>query len=262
VRAGAFVVAGRSALEAGEPERAQPWLEKGLELARESGDELRTAWALHGLGHALAEEGEPERARSLLEESMELFLRLGEHAPAGGRMTFLAYYAYRDGDLERAQSLLEDATEQYRLAGDETGVGGCIHSLGDLELARGNYAEALERFREAQPLLVRSGSPFDLAYMAAAVAAVAAQAGRRDTAGRLWGAFERLHAESERVLEAEIYALYKRTVGVVDADAVEAGRALSEDDAVTLAQRVADDLAASRRPRLARTAGHSSSSTE
>src|SRR5215211_1467307 len=262
VRAGALVVAGRSAIEAGEPDRAEPWLRAGLELARESGDAMRTAWALHGLGHLLAERDDSERARALIQESMELFLELGEHAPAGGRMTFLAYYAYRDGDLERAQSLLEAATEEYRLAGDEAGVGGCLHSLGDLELSRGDFARALELFREAHPLLLRSGSSFDRAYMAAAVAAVAAQAGRRDVAGRLWGAFERLHDDSERVLEREIHALYERTAGALDAEAVEAGRALSEDDAVELAQRAAGDLAASRRSRLARTSGHSSSSTE
>src|SRR5829696_2219410 len=262
VRAGAFVVAGRSAMEAGEPQRARPWLETGLALARESGDERRTGWALHGLGHALAEAGESARAQSLLQESMELFLRLGEHAPAGGRMTFLAYYAFRDGDLERAQALLERATEQYRLAGDEVGVAGCIHGLGDLELARGDLEAAVARFREAQPLLVRSGSPFDLAYMVGAVAAVAGKAGDREVAGCLWGAFERLDEESERVLEAEVRVLYERSVGTVDAIDVEAGRALSEEDAVLLVQRAADDLAASRRSRLARTSGHSSSSTE
>ena len=262
VRAGAFVLAGRSAIEAGEPQRARPWLETGLALARESGDERRTAWALHGLGHALAEAGDSVRAQSLLQESMELFLRLGEHAPAGGRMTFLAYYAFRDGDLERAQALLERATEQYRLAGDEAGVGGCTHGLGDLELARGDLEAAVTRFREAQPLLVRSGSSFDLAYTVGAVAAVAGQAGEQDVAGRLWGAFERLEEESERVLEPEVRALYERSAGVVDAVDVEAGRALSEDDAVLLAQRATDDLAASRRSSLPRTSGHSSSSTE
>jgi tetratricopeptide (TPR) repeat protein len=177
-------------------------------------------------------------------------------------MTFLAYYAFRDGDLERAQLLLERATEQYRLAGDEAGVGGCIHSLGDLALARGDFDVALERFREAQPLLLRSGSSFDHAYLVAAVATVAAQAGRRDVAGRLWGAFELLHEESERVLEGETHALYERMVGALDPDDVGAGRALSPDDAVALAQRTADDLAESRRSRLARTSGHSSSSTE
>jgi DNA-binding transcriptional LysR family regulator/predicted ATPase len=262
VRAGALVVAGRSAIESGDSDRAGPWLEAGLELARESGDALRTAWALHGLGHFLAEGDDSERARALFEESMERFLELGEHAPAGGRMTFLAYYAQRDGDLDRAQSLLEGAVEQYRLAGDEAGVGGCIHSIGDLELARGDFFRALERFREAAPLLVRSGSSFDLANMVGAVAAVASQAGRREVAGHLWGAFERLREDSERVLEPEIHALYQRTVGRLDADDLDAGRSLSDDDAVALAQRTADDLAASRRSRLARTSGHSSSSTE
>ncbi len=262
VRAGALVVAGRSAIEAGELDRAEPWLRDGLELARSAGDDMRTAWALHALGHLLAEQEETEQARALFEESMELFLDLGEHAPAGGRMTFLAYYAFRDGDLDGARSLLQRATEEYRLAGDEAGVGGCIHSIGDVELAEGNLEAALARFREARPLILRSGSSFDLAIMIGAVAAVAAQAGDREAAGRLWGAFERLHAESERVVELETYALYERNVGEPDATAAAAGRELSEDDAVVLAQRTADGLAASLRSRLARTSGHSSSSTE
>jgi predicted ATPase/DNA-binding transcriptional LysR family regulator len=262
VRAGALVVAGRSAIEGGELERAEPWLRAGLDLARKAGDDTRTAWALHALGHLLGEQGEPEQARALFEESLELFLRLGEHAPAGGRMTFLAYYAFCDGDLDRAQSLLERAVEEYRLAGDEAGVGGTIHSLGDIELARGELALALDRYREAHPLLLRSASSFDLAYMIGAVAAVAAQGGRRDVAGRLWGAFDRLHNESERMLEPETHALLERNVGALDPADVEAGRALSEDEAVALAQRTADDLAASLRSRLARTSGHSSSRTE
>jgi hypothetical protein len=64
------------------------------------------------------------------------------------------------------------------------------------------------------------------------------------------------------VLEAEILALYERKVGALDADDVQAGWSLSGEDALALAQRAADDLAASLRSRLARTAGHSSSSTE
>ena len=262
IRAGALVVAGRSAIEAGELERAEPWLREGLDLARESGDEMRTAWALHALGHLLAEKDATEPARTLFEESMELFLRLGEHAPAGGRMTFLAYYALRDGDLERARSLLERATDEYRLAGDEAGVGGCIHSIGDIDLAEGNLVAALDRYREARPLVLRSGSSFDIALLVGAVAAVAAQAGRRDLASTLWGAFGHLHQASERLVERETYALYERTVGELDPGAVAGGRELSEDDAVALAQSAADDLAASLRSRLARTSGHSSSSTE
>jgi predicted ATPase len=261
VRAGALVVAGRSAIEAGEAERAEPWFRAGLALARESGDDTRTAWALHGLGHLVAEQGDSARAQTLFEESMELFLQLGEHAPAGGRMTFLAYYAQRDGDFERARSLLERATEEYRLAGDEAGVGGCMHGLGDVALAEGRADVALERYREALPLILRSGSRFDVEYVIGALAALAALRGRREVAARLWGAVERLETEVERVLEPEVRGLYERALGRLDPNELEAGRALSDEEAVTLAQRTADDLAASRRSSAARTSGQSSSST-
>jgi tetratricopeptide (TPR) repeat protein len=203
IRAGALALAGRAALETGDIERARPWSEAAVDVARSSGDDLRTAWALHGLGHLRAELGDLDSARVLFEESLELFLRLGEHAPASGRLTFLAYYAQRQGDVERARALYLQAAEQYRLAGDDSGVGDCIYSVGDLAREQGDVATAIDRFSEAQPLILRGGAPFDLALAVGGIAAVAALRGRRSDAGQLSGAFERLIAESERHLEPQ-----------------------------------------------------------
>jgi predicted ATPase/DNA-binding transcriptional LysR family regulator len=239
VRAGALTLAGRSAIEAGETERAEPWLRDGLELARGSGDDLRLAWALHGLGHLSAEQGDHERAEALFEESMELFLRLGEHAPAGGRMTFLAYYAARDGELDRAEMLLERATEQYRLAGDLSGVAGCINGLGDIALERGDLHVAIERYREAHPTLLQSGSTIDVELALAGAAVIAHAGGLLAVAARLWGALERIDEDAERQLDADDRERYERALGPLDAAEVEAGRALSEEDALTLARDVA-----------------------
>jgi tetratricopeptide (TPR) repeat protein len=246
VRAGALTVAGRSAIEAGEIERADPWFRAGLELARESGDELRTAWALHGLGHLVAEQGETKEAQAFFEESMELFLRLGEHAPAGGRMTFLAYYAAREGDLERARSLLEQATEQYRLAGDAAGVGACINGLGDLALDAGDLPAAVKHFCEAQPLLLRSGTPRDHAYVLAGMAAVAALSGLSDVAAPLWGASERIDGEADYKMPLDDRARYERALRELDEAEVEAGRALTDEQAIELARATADQLARQR----------------
>ena len=247
VRGGAFVVAGRSAMEAGEVERAEPWLHRGLELTRAAGDDLRTAWALHGLGHLAGEQGDSKRAQRLFEESMDLFLRLGEHAPAGGRMTFLAHYAAHEGDLERARSLYESAADQYRLAGDNAGVGLCIHGLGDLALQQGQAEVALERYREAQPLIRQSGSLLDLEYLVAGTAAVAGLLGRSAVAARLWGAVERLDAEADRRMEASERGWYERALGRLDEREREAGRSLTVEEAVALAQETADALAATLR---------------
>jgi tetratricopeptide (TPR) repeat protein len=243
VRAGALTLAGRSAIEAGETNRAEPWFRTGLELARESGDELRTAWALHGLGHLLAEQGNSKGAQALFEESMDIFLRLGEHAPAGGRMTFLGYYAAREGDFDRAQALYEQATEEYRLAGDLAGVGSCIHSLGDIALQRGDVMTALGRFREAQPLLFQAGSAIDIEIALAGIAAAAALLGRPGPAARIWGAVERMDSEAERKLEADDRARYEQALGHLDPVEVQAGQALSNDAAVELARVTAAELA-------------------
>jgi predicted ATPase len=243
IRAGAFTIAGRSAIEAGDITKAEPWLREGLELARNSGDEHLTAWAAHGVGHLVAEQGNMHEAKDLFEESMQLFLRLGEHAPAGGRMTYLAYYAAREGDLDGARSLLEQAVEQYRLAGDAAGVGGCLNSLGDIALEQHDLRTALRHYRAAEPLLVRSGTPIDLVVVLGAIAALAAQSGRREVASTLWGALERIDAESDRKLDADDRARYERAVGELDSRQVEAGRALSNDEAVALARNTADELA-------------------
>jgi predicted ATPase/DNA-binding transcriptional LysR family regulator len=244
VRAGALTLAGRSAIEMGDIDRAEPWLRAGLELARRSGDLTRTAWALHGLGHFLAEQGDHKGAEALFEESMELFLELGDHAPAGGRMTFLAYYAIRDGDLDRAESLLERATEQYRLAGDLSGVSGCIHALGDIALERGDVRSALERYRESQAILIQDGSSLDVAYELAGIAAVAALLGRGEEAARIWGAFLRMETESERLMDADDRVRYERAVGEPDETEVAAGRELTAEEALQLARATADELAA------------------
>ncbi len=261
IRAGAFTVAGRSAIEAGDIEKAEPWLRRGLELARESGNEQLTAWAAHGVGHLLAEQGNMQEAENLFEESMQLFLRLGEHASAGGRMTYLAYYAAREGDLDRARSLLDQAVEQYRLAGDAAGVGGCLNSLGDIALEQDDLRTALRRYREAQPLLIRSGTPLDLVVVLGSIAALAAQSGRLGVASVLWGAFERIDAQSDRKLDADDRARYERAIGELDGSQMEAGHALSNDEAVALARNTADELAAEhgRSPTPAAAAGRRAS---
>ena len=244
VLAGAMTLAGRSAIEAGDAERAEPWFRAGLELARGASDETRLAWALHGLGHLLAEQGDRAEAQALLEESMELFLRLGEHAPAGGRMTYLAYYAAREGDLDRAETLLEGAVQQYGLAGDLAGVASCIHSLGDLALDRDDVTGALERFVEAQPTMIQAGSSLEVEYMLGGLAAVAGEQGRSELAGRLWGAFERLDAEAERRMDADDRARYERFVGPLDEPDLSAGRALRDEELPAALRAAASELAA------------------
>ena len=244
VRAGALTLAGRSAIESGDIERAEPWFRAGLALARQAGDELRTAWALHGLGHLLAERGRTREAQALFEESMELFLRLGEHAPAAGRMTYLAYYAAREGDLERARSSWSvrssntgwpatrpasaDASQPWATSRSRPATGG-----GAASVSRGAAAVAPLAFDDRHRDRARRGSR-----------RWPPSRRRRGVSARLWGAFERLDAAAERKLDADDRVRYERVLGELDESELEAGRALSDEEALELARVTADELAA------------------
>jgi hypothetical protein len=76
-------------------------------------------------------------------------------------------------------------------------VHGSLLGLGDLALERADARAALARYLQAQPSVLREGSGFDLEYACAGIAAVAALAGRRETAARLWGVVERLDDDAD-----------------------------------------------------------------
>jgi predicted ATPase len=236
VRAGALALAGRLASELGWPDRAKPWYEESLPLARAVGDRAQEAWALHGLGFVSALAGEGQRARELLEQSFQLFLELGDHAPAAGRLTYLAWLAQQEGDLAGARSYLERSIAEYERAGDESGVVGSITGLGDLALEERDWAGARERYAAA---LERASERQDLMYLYGGLAAVAAVVGRPKDAARLWGAAQRVESELDQGLDARQKAQYELVLGELDADEVVAGRASPVDEARALGLDVA-----------------------
>ena len=235
IRAGAYGVAGRLASELGSPERARPWYEQSLELARSAGDREREAWALHGLGFVSALEREHAEARALLEKSHDLFVVLGQHAPAGGRLTFLAWIAQREDDVAAMRSYLERALDAYRRAGDVSGVAGVLAGLGDVALMEGDWAKARDYFAAA---LTDASVPRDYLYFFAGIAVVAAKAGQATAASRLWGAAQQIEFELDASFMDEERALYTSLLGELDPAEVEAGGALSTEEACELARDV------------------------
>jgi tetratricopeptide (TPR) repeat protein len=235
VRAGAFGLGGRLASELNSVERARPWYEESLTLARAAGDRLREAWALHGLGFVSALEGDRSRGRELLEQSYELFVELEQHGPAGGRLTYLAWVAQLEGDIAAMRACLERAVAEYRTAGDASGVTGTLAGLGDAALEEDDWAAALGFYRAA---LSDASEPRVYMALFAGIGAVAARTGHPAEAARLWGAAERIESEIESKFTASDRALFERNLRALDADDLAAGRALSTDEAVALAHEL------------------------
>ena len=206
--------------------------------ARKDGDEIRAAWALHGLGHAAWVEGKHAEARRRLEESLELFIKLGEHGPAGGRLTFLAGVAREQGDLVAARRYLERSRELYGRAGDVAGIGAATHGLGDIALDEDDPVRALELYGEALEIDEAVTSAHDDAYILAGIASACAALGRRSEAARLWGAVERMDGELDIGISSSDRAAYERVLGELDPNELAAGRGLSNPEALTLAREL------------------------
>jgi len=235
IRAGALGVAARVSVELGDPARAKVWYRQSLKLARHADDDLRTAWALHGLGHVALDEGKLAEARRRFEESLELFVSLGEDAPAGGRLTYLATVARAQGDLPAAMGYFERARQHFASAGDTSGVAAAIHGLGDVALEEGKPKQALAYYGEALEQGWTVATPWDLAYFLAGIAAASAALGRLAEAARLWGVVERLDAELEIKLDR---SLYTEVLGDLDPREKAVGAELGNQEAVGLARRL------------------------
>jgi len=233
-----LVVAGRLAVEVGHVGLAKRWYHEGLQLTRVAGDEVSTAWALHGLGHVVWDEGDLNQAHKLFEESFELFLKLGDHAPAAGRLTYLAAVALDQGDNAAARVYLERARQLYGLAGDVLGVAWTVAEIGDRTVDDGDFDEALTLYREGIDIAGDAVTPRDAAYMVAGVASALAGLGRRGDASRLWGAAARIEAELEVGMTRSERGRLERLLGELDAREVEAGGALRNDEAFALAHEL------------------------
>jgi tetratricopeptide (TPR) repeat protein len=231
-------VAARLALELGDVSRAKTWHREALRIARTEGNDLRAAWALHGLGHVAWEEGKLAEARRRFKESLDLFVELGEHGPAGGRLTFLAGVAREQGDLASARAFLVRSREHYGKAGDIAGVGGAVHGLGDVELDEGDYRRALELYAEALEIQEQVEGKRDDAYILAGIASCSARLGRPVEAARLWGAVERMNGELDYGLSDHDRRAYERALGEVDPAEVASGREVSDGEALALARKL------------------------
>jgi predicted ATPase/DNA-binding transcriptional LysR family regulator len=238
VRGRALGVAARLALELGDVARAKEWHRAALRIARKEGDQARTAWALHGLGHVAWEEGKLAQAWRHFEESLELFVELGEHGPAGGRLTFLAAIAREQGDLAAAHGFLERSREHYAEAGDIAGVSSATQGLGDSALDEGDYRRALERYAEALEIQEQVESRRLDAYILAGIAACSARLGRPADAARLWGAVERIDDELDYGIGDYDRGVYERVLGEVDPADLASGRELSDEEALALGREL------------------------
>ncbi len=240
VRAKALLAAGRSATRLSDYAGAESYLEQGLSLFRELGDEERQCRCLYWLAVVLADCGRYERAtvfaeeatalarspeaaaltlslqgvlllegsgdyagaRALFEQSRALCEQTGDLGNATIMRRLVAEAMLLEGDQEAAVVALRELVPLFQELGDPFGQAHTFRYLGIALLRQGQLAEAQAALASAVSLTLEMGDRRTTIDCLLALAAVAGEFAELERAARLWGAAEAALESWSHKLEA------------------------------------------------------------
>jgi len=185
-------------LRRGNFERANAWLQQGLELVDDSIHRPLAASIYNRLGGVAYQDGDWEEAARWLGQSLEIQQQLGDLAGMARSHNNLGVMAASHGELEKARRNLARSLELRTRIGDTEGVLSNNTNLGAVLITLGELDEAERVLHQALEIAERIGSSFSegIAHL---------------NLGRLWTSVEEWeraiqHLESSAAILGEIGA--------------------------------------------------------
>ncbi|HZU11237.1 MAG TPA: helix-turn-helix domain-containing protein [Chloroflexota bacterium] len=167
------------------------FFEESLALYRALGDARGSGIVLQRLGwQEAAQIAHPGRVLAQIEESLALHRSIGFAKGEAISLGALAGLERRAGNLDDALALLERSAVLARDSGNFWWQGKMLIEMAEVQLARGNLAEALDGVYEALPVCRTISDRVHMVRALAILARIAAAAGESSRAGYLWGAIE------------------------------------------------------------------------
>jgi DNA-binding CsgD family transcriptional regulator/tetratricopeptide (TPR) repeat protein len=174
----------------GRYERAEALYEEVLAIARESGDPLEYAHALHSLGVVALNQGRYQEATLRFDEALAIHQRLGNIGAQHWISYLQSVVSYGRDDVARAVTQAEAALAGHRRLGEIDGTAIAIGVLAPLCCELGNATRAATLLAEAVRLWSQIGNNEGIAEWLGGVARLADCRGRFVPAARLYGAAE------------------------------------------------------------------------
>jgi predicted ATPase/DNA-binding winged helix-turn-helix (wHTH) protein len=146
-----------SARDRGDYPAAQSNFERSLACWRMLSDRLAIARCLHNLANVVKVRGDYPRARWALREATDIFEELGDRSGAAWSANQLGDIAREQGDLPAAQGLYQRALSAFREAGDPWGSARSLTDLAYIDWEQGNHLAAHAAYREALEIFAGLG---------------------------------------------------------------------------------------------------------
>jgi predicted ATPase/class 3 adenylate cyclase len=248
VRGKALNGAAVMALNIGDTATARQRAEDALALHRTLGDTWGAAYSTLMIGNAVAEGGDPANAQPILVDSVRLFRELGDELYGLIASANLAWVTGDVGDSDAERALHEENLRQARALGNRRIEAGSLAQLAIFARDEGRFQDATAMLREAIRTEHVLGDLLGLAVDLGRLASVLALAGRAGDAARLLSSSEQLTEElgasvpfwAGRRNEQTLATIRTQLDEAAAADARERGRALTVDEAVSLALKAGD----------------------
>ena len=242
-RAKALAGAAHMARDTGDPATTRARAEEARALYEQLGDPWRVAHAMFWLASGFADLRKFPEAKQLFEESGERFRGLGDVHYSLLATRMVAWMLYELGDRRGARELHEANLERIRAAGNRGLEATTVGALASYAAEDERVEDALSLSAETLRLYLELGDRKGVAQQLCRCAAALATAGRPETATRLLACSEALHEELGTTMLPHSVVENEKTLAKIHAaiddaafaEAWEAGRKLSGDQAVTLA---------------------------
>ena len=222
--------------------------EDALALHRALGDAWGAAYATVMIGNAVAEGGDLASARPILDESVRLFRELGDELYVLIASLNLAWVTGELGDLAAERAIHEENLRRARTLGNRRIEAGSLAQLAIFARDEGRLQDAAAMLRQAIRIEHGLGAVLDLAIDLARLASVLALTGRAGEAARLLSSSQALTEKlgagvpwwAARRNEQTLATIRTQLDEAAAAEAWERGRALTVDEAVSLALEAVD----------------------
>jgi predicted ATPase/DNA-binding winged helix-turn-helix (wHTH) protein len=146
-----------TARDRGDYPSAQYNFERSLACWRMLSDRLAIARCLHNLANVVRGSGDFLSARLALDEATEIFEELGDRSGAAWSINQQGDIARATGDIALARELYQRALAAFREAGDPWGSGRSLTDLGYIDCEQGDYPAARAVYREALEIFAGLG---------------------------------------------------------------------------------------------------------
>ncbi|MBA3364236.1 MAG: protein kinase [Actinobacteria bacterium] len=190
--------------------------QEALSVARECGDVPTVLYCLLNLSVSAADEGDFEAASSALAEAGDLAAQGGYLAELGMAKGNLGNLAIARGDYALAESLCEESAALLRAAGNQWGLSHAVFNTGLARLKQGQAEAAREPFEEALRIARELQAREGFVYCLVALAAVESRL-RPERSACLLGALAALQQETGILLQAAERELHGDTEAAVRA---------------------------------------------